>query len=110
VKLSEIHSGPAGSAIAQSIRLGLIISGKVTESFKNVSVHTVTVVKAESSADIEGLLRRFWEFKHMLEAGEGLSRENLWCEDHFVNTHVWLPSGKYIVCGCHSYPLWILSQ
>jgi len=46
----------------------------------------------------------------MLEAGEGLSRENLWCEDHFVNTHVWLPSGKYIVCGCHSYPLWILSQ
>jgi len=28
VKLSEIHSGPAGSAIAQNIRLGFIISGK----------------------------------------------------------------------------------
>ncbi|XP_044317958.1 uncharacterized protein LOC123038150 isoform X2 [Drosophila rhopaloa] len=95
--LSEIHRGPDGWPIAQSTRLGFIISGKVKEPITKVSVHTVTVIKDESSAELEGLLRRFWEFEQLDEAAEVLSKEDLWCEEHFVNTHVRLPSGKYQV-------------
>ncbi|XP_044249578.1 uncharacterized protein [Drosophila takahashii] len=95
--LSEIHRGPDGWPIAQSTRLGFIISGKVKEPNTRVTVHTVTVIKDESSAELEGLLRRFWEFEQLDEAAEVLSKEDLWCEEHFVNTHVRLPSGKYQV-------------
>jgi len=49
-----MYRGPAGSAIGQNIRLGFFISGKVKESFTNVSVHTVTVVNAESPAELDG--------------------------------------------------------
>ncbi|XP_065088263.1 uncharacterized protein LOC135709795 [Ochlerotatus camptorhynchus] len=70
---------------------GYVVAGEAME--KTAS----TVVCNVSSIDnLESIVRKFWEVESF-EKGKALSLEELYCENHFRETHQRAPDGRYVV-------------
>jgi len=90
-----IVKGPADCPIAQSTKLGWIISGPIasTSIVTNLQTYHVSV-----NEDLYYLMQKFWELEEVPSSeNTSLSLEEQECENHFRNTHTRNKHGQYVV-------------
>ncbi|XP_065079710.1 uncharacterized protein LOC135702582 [Ochlerotatus camptorhynchus] len=81
----------SGLPVLRKTVFGYVVAGEAME--KSAS----TVVCNVSSIDnLESIVRKFWEVESF-EKGKVLSLEELYCENHFRETHQRAPDGRYVV-------------
>lgn len=89
-----IIKGVPNTPIAQSTKLGWIISGATSHNTINNRAQGYHVSVRE---DLHDLLRHFWETEEILTATKTLSRDEQECENQFKATHSRDATGRYIV-------------
>ncbi|EDW36724.1 GL15655 [Drosophila persimilis] len=78
--------------------LGWILSGG-----RHSAPNSSSFIATQSSDDtnhstrLDDLVRQFWEVEHIFEPIARETKEELHCEEHFVNHQTRLPSGEYSV-------------
>lgn len=82
--LPEIRHGPSGSPVAQSTKLGWILSGPTHSSNSSFQVVAVNFSTIESKVD--DCLERFWTIEEQLTPSRSLTLEEETCEAHFKET------------------------
>lgn len=91
VVLEGLRKSPEGIT-AQNTQFGWIVFGSIAPpNGSDVTLRTMT-----SRVEIDRLLRKFWEVEEVPSERER-SRDEKYCERHFVETHERLPSGRYRV-------------
>lgn len=80
-----------GYPTAQRTRFGWILMGAMPQGDESRNFRTMV-----TRVDIDKLLRKFWEIEEVPGKRE-LSPEEVFCENHFVETHKRLPTGRYLV-------------
>ncbi|XP_070139213.1 uncharacterized protein [Drosophila bipectinata] len=88
--LPEIRRGTHEEPIAQNTLLGWIVFGPVRESM----THSITV--RCNTTTLDHLVQRFFEIDSVPSERQPTTEER-WCEEHFRQTHVRQPNGKYMV-------------
>nr|XP_043069443.1 uncharacterized protein LOC122322106 [Drosophila bipectinata] len=88
--LPEIRRGTHEEPIAQNTLLGWIVFGPVRKSM----THSITV--RCNTTTLDHLVQRFFELDSVPSERQ-LTTEERWCEEHFRQTHVRQPNGKYMV-------------
>ena len=91
--LPGLQQGTLGTLTAQNSIFGWILSGPVRQTSELGST------SAHSSVTTETLhedLSRFWEIEEV-SSESLLTEDEVLCEEHFINTHKRLPSGRYMV-------------
>ncbi|XP_041448590.1 uncharacterized protein LOC121404070 [Drosophila obscura] len=84
--------------LLQKTQLGWVLSGGGHSTFNNSSfIATQSSDDTNHSTRLDELVRQFWEVEHIFEPIARATKEELHCEDHFVNHHTRLPSGEYSV-------------
>ncbi|CAB0044206.1 unnamed protein product [Trichogramma brassicae] len=86
-----LRVGNESMPIATNSRLGPILSGNINDSDTGGSI-----VYLQTEGHLDDLLRSFWEVEEPPHAPL-LSAEDKMCEEHYVNTTVRLPDGRYQV-------------
>ncbi|CAB0041981.1 unnamed protein product [Trichogramma brassicae] len=86
-----LRVGNESMPIATNSRLGWILSGNINDSDTGGSI-----VCLQTEGHLDDLLRSFWEVEEPPHAPL-LSAEDKMCEEHYVNTTVRLPDGRYQV-------------
>ncbi|XP_070138645.1 uncharacterized protein [Drosophila bipectinata] len=93
--LPEIRRGTHEEPIAQNTLLGWIVFGPVRKSM----THSITV--RCNTTTLDHLVQRFFELDSVPSERQ-LTTEERWCEEHFRQTHVRQPNGKYMSENCSS--------
>ncbi|XP_043067334.1 uncharacterized protein [Drosophila bipectinata] len=88
--LPEIRRGTHEEPIAQNTLLGWIVFGPVRKSM----THSITV--RCNTTTLDHVVQRFFELDSVPSERQ-LTTEERWCEEHFRQTHVRQPNGKYMV-------------
>ncbi|XP_070137887.1 uncharacterized protein [Drosophila bipectinata] len=88
--LPEIRRGTHEEPIAQNTLLGWIVFGAVRKSM----THSITV--RCNTTTLDHLVQRFFELDSVSSERQ-LTTAERWCEEHFRQTHVRQPNGKYMV-------------
>ncbi|XP_051167288.1 uncharacterized protein LOC127285357 [Leptopilina boulardi] len=89
----EICPGPRGDLVAQSTIFGWILSGPLQGSplqSYHINVHFSMETRVDES------LRQFWELKE-IPAVNLMTKKEIECEHHFMETHSRDLNGKYVV-------------
>lgn len=92
--LNDIRKGPSNSPTAQLTVLGWILSGPVSSD--NSSPPSTVVHNCTAEADVDDLLRRFWELEENPRRSI-LSDEDERCKRFFLQTHSRDSDGRYTV-------------
>ncbi|XP_036319091.1 uncharacterized protein LOC118733684 [Rhagoletis pomonella] len=92
IMLPETRIGRFDEPIVQRTQLGWILTGNVTP----VSKRSTSIRCHHSTLQLESLVQRFYEHEQIPE-DRALSLEENWCENHFLQTHLRQPNGKYLV-------------
>ncbi|XP_053686155.1 uncharacterized protein LOC128735696 [Sabethes cyaneus] len=81
----------SGLPVLRKTVFGYVVAGEA------INQPTSTVVCNVSSIDnLESIVRKFWEVESF-ERGKALSLEELYCENHFRETHRRASDGRYVV-------------
>ena len=91
--LPGLKQGTLGTLTAQNSIFGWILSGPVRQTSELGSASTHFSVMTET---LHEDLSRFWEIEEV-SSESPLTEDEVLCEEHFINTHKCLPSGRYIV-------------
>jgi len=94
IALPDIRRGNPSEPIAQLTRLGWVLLGAVSASH---AAYPVSALQCSTVADLNDMVRRFWEAEEPPRAPLPLTAEEAACEDHFSRTHVRLADGRYQV-------------
>ncbi|XP_053964234.1 uncharacterized protein LOC128867164 [Anastrepha ludens] len=86
----------------QKTKLGWVVSGGVS----NISNKLITLsafrnlTPPHDSADtLSNIVKRFWEVENGFDSTPALSEEDAFCEQHFIQNFLRLPSGDYSIQG-----------
>ncbi|XP_070851469.1 uncharacterized protein [Drosophila suzukii] len=88
--LPDIRKGTVAEPIAQNTQLGWIVFGP-TEAAQTTSISIRC-----NLANLNNMVQRFFELDQVSTTRQ-LNAEEKWCEDHFQQTHIRQPNGKYLV-------------
>ncbi|XP_054727158.1 uncharacterized protein LOC129236895 [Anastrepha obliqua] len=88
-----------GLPVLQKPRLGWVVSGNLDCSLTKF-VHSVAIRECTSDrmdCDLNELVKKFWEVEGHTMENVKRSKEDLACEEHFINNYCRLTSGEYLV-------------
>ncbi|XP_024868045.1 uncharacterized protein LOC112452177 [Temnothorax curvispinosus] len=88
-----LRKGDPEAPIAQHTAFSWIISGGATAA----SLHGASSCHAAIDQELTSLVQKFWEQEAETKPVAALTPAEQQCKEHFVRTHLRLPSGRYIV-------------
>nr|XP_036677350.1 uncharacterized protein LOC118878459 isoform X2 [Drosophila suzukii] len=88
--LPDIRKGTVAEPIAQNTQLGWIVFGPAE------AAQTTSISIRCNLANLNNMVQRFFELDQVSTTRQ-LNAEEKWCEDHFQQTHIRQPNGKYLV-------------
>ncbi|XP_043948570.1 uncharacterized protein LOC122818500 isoform X2 [Drosophila biarmipes] len=88
--LPDIRKGTVAEPIAQNTKLGWIVFGPAE------AAQTTSISIRCNLANLNNMVQRFFELDQVSTTRQ-LNAEKRWCEDHFQQTHIRQPNGKYLV-------------
>ncbi|XP_070851578.1 uncharacterized protein [Drosophila suzukii] len=88
--LPDIRKGTVAEPIAQNTQLGWIVFVPAE------AAQTTSISIRCNLANLNNMVQRFFELDQVSTTRQ-LNAEEKWCEDHFQQTHIRQPNGKYLV-------------
>ncbi|XP_070855585.1 uncharacterized protein [Drosophila suzukii] len=88
--LPDIRKETVAEPIAQNTQLGWIVFGPAE------AAQTTSISIRCNLANLNNMVQRFFELDQVSTTRQ-LNAEEKWCEDHFQQTHIRQPNGKYLV-------------
>ncbi|XP_024893157.1 uncharacterized protein LOC112468270, partial [Temnothorax curvispinosus] len=88
-----LRKGDPEEPIAQRTAFGWIISGGATAAL----LHGASSCHAAIDHELTSLVQKFWKQEAVTKPVAALTPAEQECEEHFVRTHLRLPSGRYMV-------------
>ncbi|XP_070855369.1 uncharacterized protein [Drosophila suzukii] len=86
----DIRKGTVTEPIARNTQLGWIVFGPAE------AAQTTSISIRCNLANLNNMVQRFFELDQVSTTRQ-LNAEEKWCEDHFQQTHIRQPNGKYLV-------------
>lgn len=74
---------------------GLIVMGRM--SCEENIANSTSLLMVDQAENLNFQLERFWELEQPTSIAETADPQDLECEEHFLQTHSRLPSGRYVV-------------
>lgn len=92
------HRLGTGLPFLQKTDFGWVVEGGATCFQKsNNCLVTSNISSDNTSDDLDILLRRFWEIENIVESVPNMTKDELYCENHFLKNYCRLESGEFSV-------------